>query len=125
MAAEAELYEQLKDEGEMCSSTPENHINCEYVNFKWVPLFHGGNGSYIGIDFDPDSKGTRGQIINFGIDDEQKFVLANSLSEFLEFCIEIMQKGEDVNYNQEHGFYGYTDIYFPEAIAKQRYFDNA
>jgi len=64
------------------TSTPENAIRKKYFHYKWLPLFSDLGGNYIGIDFDPDIKGIKGQIINFGRDEENMFVVADSLENF-------------------------------------------
>lgn len=46
------------------------------------------------MDLDPDVKGTYGQIINFGRDEEDKFVIAPSLKDFLQLLIDIYQNPE-------------------------------
>jgi len=61
------------------TSTPENAIQKKYFNYKWLPIFSDSGGNYIGIDLDPDTEGTKGQVINFGRDEEDMFVLAENL----------------------------------------------
>lgn len=69
------------------SSTPENAIRKKYFHYKWLPLFSDYGGNYIGIDLDPDTEGKKGQIINFGRDEEDMIVLAKSLDEFFDFIL--------------------------------------
>ncbi|WP_168204078.1 SMI1/KNR4 family protein [Aliikangiella coralliicola] len=115
---EEPLIEQLKGEWDMCSSFPKSHIKLAYANSKWIPLFYGGRG-FIGLDFDPDESGIAGQVINFGIDDEDKFVYASSLSDFIDICISKLKEGVDVEYSSETGSFYYTDLYYPSALAKE------
>jgi cell wall assembly regulator SMI1 len=63
-------------------SFPEKAIKVKYINLKWIPIFHDGGGNHIGIDLDPGVKGTLGQIINFGRDQNEKYVLAKDLEHF-------------------------------------------
>ncbi|MCW7490985.1 SMI1/KNR4 family protein [Leptospira meyeri] len=65
-------------------SIPKEKIKKRYFNIKWVPIFFDHGGNYIGIDLDPDKKGTKGQIIIYGRDEDKTFVLADSLNEFFE-----------------------------------------
>lgn len=44
-----------------------------------MPVFSDHGGNYIGIDLDPDSKGNKGQVINFGRDEQDMVVLAENL----------------------------------------------
>ncbi len=74
-----DYYNYQKEGG---NSTPEKAIKIKYINLKWIPIFYDGGGNHIGLDLDPDQYGTYGQVINFGRDQRQKFVMANSLSQF-------------------------------------------
>ncbi len=76
------------------SSFPEGAIKIQYTNEKWIPIFKDGASNYIGIDLDPDANGTKGQIINFGRDEDDKFVIANNLNSFLEYIKTKIQSGE-------------------------------
>lgn len=75
------------------TSTPEGAIKRKYFHIKWIPIISDGGGNYIGIDLDPDEKGTKGQVIIFGRDEEDMLVLSNSWSEFLDFNLEIIKNG--------------------------------
>lgn len=74
------------------TSFPENAIKKKYFNHKWIPVFEDGGGNYIGIDLDPDTKGTKGQVIIFGRDEEDMVVLGNNLEQFFDFCLNLMEK---------------------------------
>jgi cell wall assembly regulator SMI1 len=74
------------------TSTPDNAIKKKYFNYKWLPLFSDSRGNYIGIDFDPDIKGKKGQVINFGRDEEKMFVLGDSLENFFDFIVVEIKK---------------------------------
>lgn len=87
---------QLNDAG-FYSSVPENAVKCLYSNPKWIPIAHDHSGNYIGVDLDPAEKGVAGQIINFGRDENEKYVFANSLTQFLELLIENQEDMVDVN----------------------------
>lgn len=66
------------------SSTPEDAIKLKYFHFKWLPIFSDLSGNYLGIDLDPDMEGRKGQVINFGRDEEDMFVLADNLENFFD-----------------------------------------
>lgn len=70
------------------SSAPPGAIQLMYTNPRWLPLFDTGGGNHVGLDFDPGPRGTVGQVINFGRDQDDKTVLAESLEHFLLDCIE-------------------------------------
>ncbi|NPC91257.1 hypothetical protein HOO54_03060 [Bacillus sp. WMMC1349] len=50
---------------------------------SWIPISSDGSGNHIGIDLDPDKEGKVGQVINFGADEEVKYVIAYQLKDFL------------------------------------------
>ncbi|KRD11093.1 hypothetical protein ASE21_05095 [Flavobacterium sp. Root901] len=78
------------------TSTPENAIKKKYFNHKWIPVFSDHGGNYIGMDLDPDVNGKRGQIINFGRDEEDMYVMADDLEQFFDSILNQLNinKGE-------------------------------
>lgn len=64
---------------------PEGTIKSAAYLEKWIPVFSDNNGNFIGLDLTPDLKGEYGQIINFGTDEYDHFVIAKSLAEFIGF----------------------------------------
>lgn len=83
------------------SSTPENCIKKKYFHYKWIPIFSDFGGNYIGMDLDPDTNGKKGQIINFGRDEENMFVLAENLSDFFDFIIQEIKRPNSILLNSE------------------------
>ena len=82
------------------SSSPEGAVRCRYTNPKWIPLAHDYCSNYIGVDLDPDINGKVGQIIDFGRDENNKKVIANSIKEYLKLLIKYqdeMMISEDDN----------------------------
>ena len=75
-------------------SFPTGHVHLTYINLKRIPIADYGGGNFVGIDLDPDALGTCGQIINFGRDERNKYVLAKSLTEFLDFLDIALQAGK-------------------------------
>lgn len=59
---------------------PENAIQRKYYDPQWMPVFSDDNGNYIGIDLNPGSAGTAGQLITFGADESGLFVIADTLT---------------------------------------------
>lgn len=76
-------WKQYKNDS-LGSSYPKDAIKVGYTNPKWIPLFSDFAGNHIGIDFDPAENGQIGQVINFGRDQYEKFVIARDLTSFLE-----------------------------------------
>lgn len=98
------------------TSEPEGCIKKRYADLKWIPICEDGSGNHIGVDLDPDVNGKVGQIINFGRDEYDKTVLADSLNSFFERLTRIVNSedffigdfdGEDVVFlgadNEEEG----------------------
>jgi cell wall assembly regulator SMI1 len=101
-AQEAEEYNDqnlaLEITGE---SYPIDAINPIYINLKWIPFTHDGGGNHLGIDLDPGSTGAIGQVINFGRDEKNKYVIAQSLSEFFDWMISQYQAGNYQSHNRQ------------------------
>jgi cell wall assembly regulator SMI1 len=74
------LNEELKDS---MKSVPIGAIQLDYANRGWIPLTFDWSGNHIGVDLAPGPKGTEGQVITFGRDEDQKYVVARSWAEFL------------------------------------------
>lgn len=75
------------------SSYPEGAIKQKYYHIKWLPLIADGGGNFIGIDLDPGENGIKGQVIVFGRDEQEMFVVSNSWDEFLDFNLGLIEKG--------------------------------
>ena len=67
-------------------------VKAKYANKKWLPFAIIWDSNYLGLDFDPAINGTVGQIINFGREEEQKTVLANSFEEFIDWYIQELER---------------------------------
>lgn len=65
------------------TSKPEGFVKPLYMNRKWLPFSADYSGNHVGVDFDPDSRGTYQQIITFGRDENAKTVKADSFRVFL------------------------------------------
>lgn len=68
-------------------SYPNDAIKPTYINLKWIPLAHDGGGNHLGVDIDLGPTGVVGQVINFGRDENNKFVLAPSLTDFIAWML--------------------------------------
>ena len=86
----------MKDLSMFCKSHVSGAVKEVYANKKWVPIAYDFGGNYFGLDFDPGQNGVYGQVINFGRDENEKYVIANSFGEFIEWYIEQLESG---NYN--------------------------
>jgi cell wall assembly regulator SMI1 len=79
------LNENLADS---MSSNPPGYIKPLYVNLQWLPLTHDQSGNHIGLDFDPALKGTSGQVIAFGRDDDVKKLIARDFLSFVDMFVD-------------------------------------
>lgn len=73
------------------TSTPNDCIKKKYFHIKWLPIIHDGCGNYIGIDLDPDTAGVIGQVIVFGRDEEDMFVISENWHDFLDILLSIIK----------------------------------
>jgi cell wall assembly regulator SMI1 len=78
---------------EDCSSFPDGFVRPVYFDPGWVPLTYDSGGNHIGVDLNPGPKGTRGQVIVFGRDDEFHTVLALSWGQFLTDLADELESG--------------------------------
>jgi cell wall assembly regulator SMI1 len=92
-------YEQNAEDGsaasmdETCSSFPDGFVRPVYFDRGWIPLTYDSGGNHIGVDLNPGPKGTRGQVIVFGRDDEFHTVLALSWGQFLTDLADELEAG--------------------------------
>lgn len=93
---EVERRDYLWEEELNLRSCPPDTIRLKYFHLKWIPLFSDYGGNYIGVDLDPAPAGKRGQVIVFGRDEEDMFVVADSLNAFFDLLIEQTQLKETI-----------------------------
>lgn len=77
-----QMVEEGVFEGNTNKETP--FVKGMWWNTKWIPIVTSGSGHFFVIDMDPNTKGKVGQIILFLHDSEDRFLVANSLTEWLE-----------------------------------------
>lgn len=78
---------------ESCASTPEGAIRRLYACRGWIPLVEAHPTLSLGVDLEPGPRGVVGQIINFGRDGLEKYVLAESWAQFLEAIADELEAG--------------------------------
>jgi cell wall assembly regulator SMI1 len=119
-----DTWKSLEDEGmnetlaDSMSSRPEGYVKPLYLNPRWIPLTHDGGGNHIGIDLDPDVRGTVGQVIIFGRDEDEKKLLATSFEEFLTLFIHQLRTidfrvtADDWSVDEKYGghYHDYPDV---------------
>ena len=85
------------------SSHPSGAIQRQYSTPGWLPLLSDDEGNHIGVDLNPGPAGTVGQVINFGRDEEQKYVLFPSVVELVEWLAEAIETGRLAHDEDEEG----------------------
>lgn len=89
--------EQMKEQFDQYqTSLMPDRVKPMYANKKWLPFAAIWDSNHIGLDFDPEPSGSVGQVINFGREEEQKAVLADSFEEFVEKFIADLDSGATV-----------------------------
>jgi internalin A len=74
-------------------SDPPDAIAEVYWHPMWFPLATSEDGNFLAVDLAPGRRGTVGQVINAGRDQEISYVLAASVTEFLERELHHVQAG--------------------------------
>lgn len=100
-------------------SYPPDCIQEVYCDPKhWIGLAVDGCGNSIGIDLKPGPKGRVGQVIVFGRDYDDKCVIANNWTQFLDECVSFIERGE--SFKVDDNFYELDDsgTYIDEVYEK-------
>ncbi|WP_342511992.1 SMI1/KNR4 family protein [Sporosarcina sp. FSL K6-1522] len=97
MLLEWESWKDLVEDEELQTidaySVPPAWIKESYANRYWLPISKDYSGNHLAIDLDPVKQGKRGQVINFGRDEEIKYVIAHHITDFLAFITATLQEG--------------------------------
>jgi len=108
-------------DSETTSEMPE-HVKAIYANKKWIPFAHDWGGNHIGLDLDPNPKGSVGQVINFGVDEDSKFVLADSFTEFINWLLKQIDDGNYIVKTSEDSdevlYLKEPDLFFTDAARQ-------
>lgn len=104
----------LEGLNDFCESRPDGAIKCIYANRKWLPFLYDWGGNHIGIDFDPGIRGKKGQIINFGRDEDIKYVFAESFEQFLDRICSLLDRTDDIYLEDDH--YSFRGSHFTDAL---------
>jgi cell wall assembly regulator SMI1 len=83
------------DELQSCGSSPEaGVVQPLYTHPAWIPLWSDPTSAdFIGVDLAPGEKGQRGQIINFGRDEEEHRCYAPHFEGLLQILLEEVESG--------------------------------
>ncbi|WP_229297047.1 MULTISPECIES: SMI1/KNR4 family protein [Herbaspirillum] len=86
-----------------CKSAKAGAIKEIYANKFWIPFAYDYGGNHLGVDLDPGERGNVGQVINFGRDEDEKFVLGSSVETFMEWLVEQLESGNAAIRNEDDG----------------------
>jgi cell wall assembly regulator SMI1 len=86
------------------SSVVPGVVKQRYVNRLWIPFAYDWGGNHIGVDLDPGPNGRVGQVINFGRDEEAKFVLGQTVDDFIDRIVTELEAGNFVIDEEDDGF---------------------
>lgn len=93
---EWQVWQQLEAEFQEMqghTSHPAGAITPQYINLGWIPFLKDWGGNSVGIDLAPGPGGVSGQVITFGRDERDKYVLADSLQAFLTEYVARLEAG--------------------------------
>jgi cell wall assembly regulator SMI1 len=105
----AQLVDMNDDLAYAMRSSPSGYIKPVYANPLWIPFAHDQSGNHLGIDLDPDTEGSEGQVIVFGRDENRKRLVAQSFEEFINLFVEQLEAGNFVIQEKILDFKNYLD----------------
>lgn len=75
------------------AADPPGTVRLVGFDAGWLPVAHDHSGAYLAVDLHPGPDGQVGQIINFGMREWTRFVLASSITEFFAHLLEHLAAG--------------------------------
>ncbi|MBF5043325.1 KNR4-like cell wall assembly/cell proliferation coordinating protein [Aggregicoccus sp. 17bor-14] len=88
------------------TSRPPGMIKPVYFNARWLPFTDDAGGNHLGVDGDPDTHGTAGQVIAFGRDEDEKRLLGSSVDDFLR---RFLAQLRSVRWSLAKGYWSFED----------------
>lgn len=85
--------EEMTEGSAFCTSGTPDAVQALYANRYWIPFAYDYCGNHLGVDLDPGARGTVGQVINFGSDEEDKYVVGSSVAAFMEWLVDQLESG--------------------------------
>jgi len=85
--------EEMTETSAFCTSGTPDAVQALYANRYWIPFAYDYGGNHLGVDLDPGVRGTVGQVINFGGDEDDKYVVASSVAAFMEWLVDQLESG--------------------------------
>jgi cell wall assembly regulator SMI1 len=103
------LAENDPDMDRFSTSVAPGVVKALYANRRWIPISHDWGGNHIGVDLDPGPAGRVGQVINFGRDEDAKYVLGQSVEAFVERIANELEAGNFVLQDPSDGGFDTKD----------------
>lgn len=100
-------------------AVPPETIKDQYINSKWIPFAADFDSNFLAVDLDPGPNGTYGQVINFGIKENTRHVVAHSVEDLIEFISKTLQEGPYTI--DEEGTWSYSEeksLHFFHALEE-------
>jgi cell wall assembly regulator SMI1 len=85
--------EEMIEGSAFCTSGTPDAVQALYANRYWIPFAYDYGGNHLGVDLDPGPRGIVGQVINFGSDEEDKYVVATSVAAFMKWLVDQLESG--------------------------------
>lgn len=76
------------------TSLPENAVQPVLASASWLPFAGMYSGNHLAIDFAPGPRGSVGQVITFGSDEDIHYQIAPNFEAFLAFILAIYKQGK-------------------------------
>ena len=89
-------------------SKPDSGVKDDWWNKNWIPFSSDGCGNSYCIDLDPNSSGTKGQVITLWYEFAQREIVAKSFSQWFEEYVNELSSGE-LFYSKEYNSIVYKD----------------
>ena len=80
-------------EGMPFYAVPAESIKDDFFNKRWIPFAADFRGNFLAVDLDPGTKGTPGQVISFGLEENTRYVVARSATDLIEFISKTLLEG--------------------------------
>ena len=98
----------LKDELQGKISKSDAGVKNDWWNKNWIPFSSDGCGNSYCLDLDPNSSGTKGQVITLWYEFAQREIVAKSFTAWFEEYVNELDSGE-LFYSEEYNSIVYKD----------------
>ncbi|MDE1463619.1 SMI1/KNR4 family protein [Spartinivicinus poritis] len=78
-----------------------NKIQPVFYDTYWIPFGNDNDDVQLHIDMNPRNDGVSGQVIYIDNEACERFVIANSISEFFDIMYKILEKSSNIDYDKE------------------------